>query len=154
MKSVLLLFVLVGCGGDLVMPFGNEHGAGGSASGGSATGGNGLGGSASDGVGGKGGVSSIGAGGAPAGIGPCAGLCADPTTGLTGALGTGAICQEVLGMYKGVYCPNFIHPRTLSVNGVDVACIGGTVDLPPTRNGGYCMQASAGENSSATYAFY
>lgn len=84
---------------------------------------------------------------------PCTGLCMNPTAP-AGALGTGATCQEILGMYKGVYCTNFILPRMLSVNGVVVACVGAAVDLPPRRNGGYCVQATAGEYSYATFSVY
>jgi len=49
-------------------------------------------------------------------------------------------------------CGNFVDPRTFSVNGMDIDCVAaGNKSLPPIRNGGYCMEASAGQFS---YAYF
>jgi hypothetical protein len=88
---------------------------------------------------------------------PCAGLCTvqktftvTPPTGYqSGDLGTGAICWETTSGLVGGGCSNFTSPRTLSVNGVAMNCAGWT--LPPTRNGGYCIQTTAGDSSWASF---
>jgi hypothetical protein len=74
----------------------------------------------------------------------------------SGALGTGATCQEVTGgSLTGFVCDNFVAPRTFTVNGTSFNCVtGGTFSLPAQRNGGYCMQASAGDYSYAFFATY
>jgi hypothetical protein len=100
---------------------------------------------------------STGTGGAGGGTGPCAGLCGNPTTVApttnSGDLGTGATCQQVTGgSITKVLCGNFLAPRTFTVNGTSVDCVNSVLtNLPATRNGGYCMQASAGQYS---YAYF
>jgi len=109
------------------------------------------------GTGGTGGTS--GAGGAGGGGGsPCAGLCGNPRSVLpatvSGDLGTAATCDEVIGgNVAEVICGNFQPPRTFSVNGVEMDCSGAHF-LPATRNGGWCMQASAGDFSYAYFATF
>jgi hypothetical protein len=106
------------------------------------------------------GGTSTGTGGSGGGTGPCAGLCSNPITvapmAISGNLGTGATCHEVAsGGITSVSCGNFAAPRTFTVNGTSFDCInkqGGT--LPATRNGGYCMQASAGDYSYAYFTTY
>src|SRR4029079_11497783 len=90
-------------------------------------------------------------------LGPCAGLCTNPRSvppaTNSGDLGTGATCDEVVGAaVTQTVCGNFVAPRTFSVNGTPVDCAtGGAFALPPPRNGGFCMQASAGNYS---YAYF
>jgi hypothetical protein len=89
-------------------------------------------------------------------LGPCAGLCTNPRgvppATNSGDLGTGATCDEVVGAVTRTACGNFVAPRTFSVNGAPVDCAtGGAFELPPPRNGGFCMQASAGNYS---YAYF
>jgi hypothetical protein len=93
-----------------------------------------------------------GTGGTGTGTGPCAGRCANPivfTLGVsdynTGDLGTGATCHETTETLTMVQCGNFVSPRSLTVNGTPVDCIGGGISfLPPKQGGGYCFQVSAG----------
>ncbi len=120
--------------------------------GGGATGG-GDGGGGTTGTGGTGG--STGAGG----TGPCAGACANPITQApntnTGDLGTGATCHEVAGEIGSFVCGNFVAPRTFTVNDTMFDCpTGGGGVLPAARNGGWCFQAGAGNNSYAYFATY
>jgi hypothetical protein len=52
----------------------------------------------------------------------------------------------------GVVCGNFQAPRTFSVNAARIDCVtGGPFNLPRPRNGGFCMQASAGGTSFAYF---
>ena len=52
-------------------------------------------------------------------------------------------------------CGNFVAPRTFTVNGTAVDCVTGVnTSLPPSRNGGFCMQASAGLYSYAYFSTY
>jgi hypothetical protein len=94
----------------------------------------------------------------PSGTGPCAGLCSNPGTvppaTASGDLGTDATCDEVVGNITHLVCGNFVAPRTLKVNNVTVTCAGGGVSLPAARNGGWCMQASAGQYSYAYFNTY
>ena len=82
---------------------------------------------------------------------PCSGLCTSPTpfssaSYSSGNLGAGARCFETSASLRGGVCGNFASSRKLSVNGVAVACNGGNwPSLPAKRNGGYCVQASAGD---------
>ena len=100
-----------------------------------------------------------GAGGMIGGTGPCAGICANPgevaPNTNSGDLGTAETCDEVIGNVRNMVCGNFVAPRTLTVNGTtEFTCAGGNVALPAARNGGYCMQASAGNYSYAYFATY
>jgi hypothetical protein len=94
----------------------------------------------------------------PVGTGPCAGLCSNPSTVrpavASGDLGVEATCDEVIGDITHLVCGNFVAPRTLKVNNVTVSCAGGGVALPAPRNGGWCMQASAGQYSYAYFNTY
>ena len=109
------------------------------------------------GMGGRSGTTD--AGGMIGGTGPCAGICANPgevaPNTNSGDLGTAETCDEVIGNVRNMVCGNFVAPRTLTVNGTaEFACAGGNVTLPAARNGGYCMQASAGNYSYAYFATY
>ena len=83
-------------------------------------------------------------------------MCSNPIDlavgAISGDLGPGATCHEVMGTASGMNCGNFVDPRTFSVNGVGIDCVAsGNESLPPIRNGGYCMEASAGQ---FTYAYF
>jgi hypothetical protein len=121
----------------------------------SATGGGG-------GAGGTGGTGGTGgqtaATGGSTGTRPCDGLCLNPISlapgKSSGNLGTGATCHEVIqtaaAPLSGLNCGNFIAPRMFSVNSMTLACAGPSSQnfpLPIQRNGGYCMQASPGNQS-------
>jgi nitrogen fixation protein FixH len=87
---------------------------------------------------------------------PCTGLCSSPTNFTingsfqSGNLGTGAVCYQTTSVVHGGNCGNFVSPRKLSVNGVTQTCNGGNWSaIPPTRNGGYCVQTTAGNYSWA-----
>ena len=87
---------------------------------------------------------------------PCGGLCSNPTTITTqwygsGSLGTGARCFESTFNLTSGACGGFVSPRTFSVNGANAVCDGPNLVLPAKRNGGYCFQASAGQNSWAWF---
>jgi hypothetical protein len=94
------------------------------------------------------------------GTGPCAGLCANPmavpASMASGDLGTAATCDSVVGTVTHIVCGNFVAPRTMTVNGTTmVNCVAnGNVPLPAARNGGWCFQASAGQNSFAYFSTY
>jgi len=93
------------------------------------------------------------------GTGPCAGMCSNPINvplmTNSGGLGTGATCHEVVGMGQGMNCGNFVAPRTFTVNGTSINCVmAGNYSLPARRNGGYCMEASAGEYSYAYFSTF
>ena len=94
----------------------------------------------------------------PVGTGPCAGLCTSPgrvTAGMpSGDLGTEATCDEVIGNITHIVCGNFVAPRALTVNNTPVSCAGSGVTLPAARNGGYCMEATAGQYSYAYFNTY
>jgi hypothetical protein len=74
----------------------------------------------------------------------------------SGNLGTGAICDEVVGTISGLVCGNFVSPRTFTVNGTAVDCVKGYSGAPPASpvKGGYCMQASAGDYPYAYFQTY
>jgi hypothetical protein len=65
-----------------------------------------------------------------------------------------ATCHEIVGMVSGIVCGNFTAPRTLSVNGTAVNCSGGNLTPPALRAGGYCMETTAGQTSSAYFTTY
>jgi hypothetical protein len=55
----------------------------------------------------------------------------------------------------GGNCGNFVSPRTLSINGTVMSCTGGNwPSLPAKRNGGYCVQTTAGDNAWAYFATF
>jgi hypothetical protein len=95
------------------------------------------------------------------GTGPCAGLCSPAmpvAKGMnSGDLGTAATCHELTGATMGTLnCGNFVAPRTFSINGMDVSCVGngGTYTLPAPRNGGWCLEASAGDFAWAWFGTF
>lgn len=86
---------------------------------------------------------------------PCAGLCTNPVTFSSqsyqsGNLGTGATCHETSANLQGIQCSNISSPRTFSVNGNVASCNSSTP--PAKRNGGYCIQASAGNPAWSSFA--
>jgi hypothetical protein len=93
---------------------------------------------------------------------PCAGLCQNPTsfnwggaTYQSGNLGTGAICRETTHPVAGGNCGNFAAGRQFLVNGTPQVCNGANwAAVPPTRNGGYCIQANAGNWAWAFYTLW
>jgi len=112
----------------------------------------------SGGAGGSGGAA--GAGGAAGGTGPCAGVCANPTKVTTQSysspgLGLGAACFETTANILGGNCYNFAG-RTLKLNGTTETCTGTNwpTPLPAKKNGGYCIDISAGSNSSAGFTTF
>ncbi|HVY40332.1 MAG TPA: peptidase, partial [Polyangia bacterium] len=113
---------------------------------------------AASGAAGATGSGGTGAAGSP-GTGPCAGLCSNPMAvapnANSGGLGTGATCNDVIGNVTHLVCGNFVAPRTFSVNGKALDCAtGGTFTLPAPVNGGFCMQAGAGNYSYAYFTTY
>jgi subtilisin family serine protease len=95
--------------------------------------------------------------------GPCDGLCSNPTSFSfafnssysSGNLGTGASCRATASPVTGGNCGNFASGRTLKVNGVTKACNGQTWAAPPvSRNGGYCVQTTAGDYSWAYFSLW
>ena len=115
--------------------------------GGTATGGRGSGGAATGGS---------GTGGIAASLEPCSGLCTNPVTITLGTgyssgnLGTGVSCLQSREPIAGGNCGNFVSPRTLRVNGVVAPCDGGNwTSVPASRNGGYCIQVTAGDHPYA-----
>lgn len=82
---------------------------------------------------------------------PCDGLCANAQNiSWSGSyqgqnLGTGAICRQTTQTVAGGNCGNFAAGRQLLVNGVPMTCNNQNwPSLPPTRNGGYCIQTTTG----------
>ena len=94
--------------------------------------------------------------------GPCDGLCANPeymswsgSSYNSGNLGTGAVCRETLQPVANGNCGNFAGGRQLFVNGVQKVCSGANWLTPPTpRNGGYCVQTTAGNHNYAYFALW
>lgn len=95
--------------------------------------------------------------------GPCATLCSSPTefsmapygSYNSGNLGTGAVCFETTSPIAGGNCGNFASPRTLSVNGVTETCNNQNwSSVPAKRNGGYCIQTTAGNYPWAYFAVW
>ena len=89
---------------------------------------------------------------------PCSGLCSNPVTFTingsyqSGSLGTGAVCYETTATIYGGNCGNFVSPRTLMVNGTTEPCMGGNwPSIPAKRNGGYCIQTTAGDQPWAYF---
>jgi len=83
---------------------------------------------------------------------PCAGICTNPQNitwsgSFQGTnLGTGARCFQTTQAVNGGNCGNFQSPRSLSVNGVTEVCNNQNwSSVPPRRNGGYCVNVTAGQ---------
>lgn len=92
---------------------------------------------------------------------PCDTLCTGATTFTfgsnyqSGSLGTGAICRETLEPVAGGNCSNVASGRTFEINGVSKVCNGQNwSSVPPPRNGGYCVQLSPGNWSSAAFTVW
>jgi hypothetical protein len=93
---------------------------------------------------------------ASGGTNPCASFCTSPTVFTSvsyqaGALGTGAVCRETTTSLSGVNLSN-ITGRTFKINGTAFAADGTISALPAKVNGGYCLQATAGGLSYASFA--
>ena len=91
------------------------------------------------------------------GTSPCSGLCTNPVVFAgpsfnSGSLGTAATCHQTVANLAGGNCGNFVSPRTLTVNGTAMSCTGNWPSLPAKRNGGYCVQTSAGNQPWAYFA--
>lgn len=88
---------------------------------------------------------------------PCDNVCGNPTTFTTSSytspnLGTSASCYQTQAPLSGGVCGNFVSPRRLYVNGVEVACNWSPwAVIPPPQNGGYCIQATAGNQAWASF---
>ena len=139
-------------------------GAGGRGGAGGLGGAGGVGGSAgragSGGGAGAGGSSGGGGAGGSSGTGPCAGVCANPTkipaqNFNSMGVGLGAACFETTFNILGGNCFNFTG-RTLKLNGTTETCTGSNwpTPLPAKKNGGYCIDVSAGSNASAGFVTF
>jgi hypothetical protein len=158
----------VGSGGQLGSGGSGTGGRLAGSGGGSGTGGRLAGSGGASGTGGRVGTGGANSGSGGAGSGgragtggvtgrPCDGLCVNPVPYQIGAisddLGTGATCHEAVGTIQGLYCSNFVPPRTLTVNGQEISCSTGR-PVPAPRNGGYCFQTTAGDRPYATFGAY
>ena len=93
------------------------------------------------------------------GSNPCDGICTSPTnfsisgSYSSGNLGTGVVCRQTTSVVHSGNCGNFVSPRTLSVNGTQMTCNGGSWStIPAARNGGYCISTTSGNYSYAYYS--
>lgn len=88
---------------------------------------------------------------------PCDNVCTNPTKFTSSSytspnLGTGASCFETKAALSGGVCGNFVSPRRLYVNGAEVTCNWNPwAVIPPPKNGGYCIQATAGNQAWASF---
>jgi len=89
---------------------------------------------------------------------PCADHCSNPTrftftnSYQSGNLGTGATCHETTSPLHGGTCGNFVNPRKLLVNGVQMPCnYAPWPSLPAAKNGGYCIQTTGGNHAYAAF---
>jgi hypothetical protein len=89
---------------------------------------------------------------------PCAGLCTNPivftkSSYNSGNIGTGAACYQTTAALNGGVCGNLASGRKLTVNGVQMSCAANwPTPLPAKRNGGYCVQTSAGNFAWAFFS--
>ena len=85
---------------------------------------------------------------------PCSSLCSNAVTYSSAPsrsnVGTGAVCDQTSVNLAGISCSQFMS-RGFKVNGATVTCDAGSQPLPAKRNGGYCIQANAGDPSWAGY---
>jgi hypothetical protein len=95
---------------------------------------------------------------AAGGAGPCANLCANPTSFVingsfqSGNIGTGAVCYQTTSLIHGGNCGNFVSPRTLTVNGTTESCSNGNwASVPAPINGGYCIRTTSGNQPWAYF---
>ncbi|MBN2528722.1 MAG: hypothetical protein JXR76_20195 [Deltaproteobacteria bacterium] len=92
---------------------------------------------------------------------PCDGICANPVVFNWSAsyqsqdLQTGEVCRETTQDVTGGNCGNMLAPRTLSVNGTVMTCdYQEWRNLPPKRNGGYCITTTSGDYPYAFFTFW
>jgi subtilisin family serine protease len=92
---------------------------------------------------------------------PCQAFCASPTpiswsgSYQSGSLGTGAVCRETTQPVAGGNCGNFSGGRQLLVNGVAMPCNNvNWPSLPAPVNGGYCIQATAGQPAWSFFTLF
>ena len=89
---------------------------------------------------------------------PCSGLCTNPVIFTSnnynsGNLGTGAVCYQTSASLNGGVCGNLASGRKLTVNGVQMSCTSNwPTPLPAKRNGGYCVQTTAGNYAYAYFS--
>ena len=89
---------------------------------------------------------------------PCSGLCTNPVIFTSsnynsGNMGTGAGCYQTTAALNGGVCGNLASGRKLTVNGVQMSCTSNWPSpLPAKRNGGYCVQTTAGNYAWAYFA--
>ena len=89
---------------------------------------------------------------------PCAGLCNNPivfnsSSFSSGNIGTGAVCYQTTAKLNGGVCGNMASGRKMTVNGAAVSCTSNWPNpLPAKRNGGYCIQTTAGDYAWAYFA--
>jgi endo-1,3-1,4-beta-glycanase ExoK len=89
---------------------------------------------------------------------PCTGLCTNPVVFNTnnfnsGNLGSGATCYQTSVALNGGVCGNLASGRKMTVNGVAMSCTSNWPSpLPAKRNGGYCVQTTAGDYPWAYFA--
>ena len=92
---------------------------------------------------------------------PCSGLCNNPvrfsvanhSSFSSGNLGTGAACFETTSTLLQGESSSFAAPRSLTVNGRTEPLNGNwNYPLPPQRNGGYCIQTTAGDFAWAAFS--
>jgi hypothetical protein len=112
-------------------------------------------------TGASGGAAGTASGGAVGNGGrPCGGLCRNPSLFTvpgpftSATFGTGAACYQTTSPLAGFTCIN-VTGRTLSINGTTVDCA--APPLPSDialRNGGYCVQATAGGDPTAYFTAY
>jgi subtilisin family serine protease len=95
------------------------------------------------------------------GTNPCQAFCATPTpiswsgSYQSGSLGTGASCRETTQPVTGGNCGNFSGGRQLLVNGVTMPCNGSNwPSVPAAVNGGYCVQATAGQPAWSFFTLF
>jgi hypothetical protein len=90
--------------------------------------------------------------------GPCTGLCSNAIVFTTpynsGPLGAAATCHQTATRLQGFVCGNFVPPRAFAVNGAQVGCDGAARSVGAVRNGGYCFQATAGNETSEYFITY
>jgi len=92
---------------------------------------------------------------------PCAGLCASPVkfaingSYTASSIGEGTVCYETTSVIHGGNCGNFASPRILTVNGSSRACnFQNWASVPSARNGGYCIQTTAGAHPYAYFSVW
>ncbi|HVR18846.1 MAG TPA: multicopper oxidase domain-containing protein [Polyangiaceae bacterium] len=94
---------------------------------------------------------------------PCSGLCENPIAFTvpdganfqSGPLGANATCHETTSELLSGASSGFVSPRQLTVNGVAMP-LNGTwpSTLPNQRNHGYCIQTTAGNQSTASFTAF